>query len=129
MAISGFSNYMENKVLDILGGTTFTGVTSYCSLHTADPDEDGSGTECTGGTGPYARQSITFAAASGGSKSSSATITFTGMPSCTVSHIGIWDASTSGNFLAGGAVTGGSKTVNAGDTFEITSGSLTVTLD
>ena len=50
------------------------------------------------------------------------------MPACTVQYVGVWDAESSGNFLWGGQLTA-SKTLNAGDTFQINSGSLDVTLD
>lgn len=123
------SNYLEEKLLNhTFGGTTFTQPSAvYCSLHTADPGETGA-SEATGGS--YARQAITFAAASnpGGTKASSADLVFTSMPAATITHVGVWDASTSGNFLVGGALAA-SKTLNAGDTFRITSGNLTVSLD
>ena len=46
----------------------------------------------------------------------------------TYSHISLWDASTAGNCVAKGDLTA-PKAVNSGDTFEIPSGSLTVSLD
>lgn len=58
---------------------------------------------------------ITFASASGGDWG-------------TVTHIGIWDASASGNLVAWGELSV-DKTITDGDTFIISSGSLTVTLD
>jgi hypothetical protein len=121
-----FSNYLENKILDkAFRNTDFTVTTVYGSLHTADPGETGA-SEATGGS--YARQSVTFGAASSGSISNSATITFASMPAGTFTHCGTWDASTAGNFLGGGSLTA-SKTTQAGDTIEFTSGQFTVTLD
>ena len=58
---------------------------------------------------------ITFASASGGDWG-------------TVTHIGIWDALSGGNLVAWGALSV-NKTITDGDTFIISSGSLTVTLD
>lgn len=78
--------------------------------------------------GSYARQSASFAAAAAGSKATSATLTWAAMPAATVTHIGLWDASTAGNFLGGGALSA-SKVVGSGDTFEITSGNLTLSLN
>ena len=49
------------------------------------------------------------------------------MPACTVTHIGIWDAASSGNLLYHGAVSS-SKTVASGDTISLAVGQLTVTL-
>lgn len=71
----------------------------YMSLHTADPGLTGLN-EVTGGS--YARQAITFGAAASKSITSSNTVDFTGMPAATVTHLGIWDAATAGNFYVGG---------------------------
>ena len=46
----------------------------------------------------------------------------------TITHIGIFDALTSGNLLAHGALTS-SKVISDGDTFQINSGNLTITID
>jgi hypothetical protein len=128
------SNYLEAKILDhVLRNTSYTPAsTVYLALHTTDPGETGTGAEVTGGSGPYARKSITFAAASGGSiamdtvSAHPSGIDFSGMPGCTVTHVALWDALSSGNCLWSGALTS-SRTVTAGDTLRITS--LTVTLD
>lgn len=125
------SNYLEDKVLDhCLKGTSFTQPTNiYVSLHSADPGETGAN-EITAGANSYARQLATssFAAASGGSKVSNADLTWLDMPAVTVTHFAIWDALTVGNCLFSGAL-GASKTTQAGDTFKILSGNLTVTCD
>lgn len=122
--MTDFSNYAENKVLDhALVNTAWTQPTSLqLSLHTADPGEDGSSSEVTGGS--YARQTITFGAASGGVSSMSNSPSFTNMPSCTVSHVAIWDNLS--NCLFKGALSA-SKTVNSGDTYN--QSTLTITLD
>ena len=120
------SNYLELKILDkVLRNVDFTVTTPYVSLHTADPGETGA-SEATGGS--YARQSAAFDAASAGATANSAIIDFTLMPAATITHVGIWDASTSGNFLWGGALAA-SKTTNSGDTFRIAAGDLDVSLD
>ena len=120
------SNYAELKLLDaVFNATAFSVTTPYISLHTADPGETGA-SEVTGGS--YARQSGSFGAAAAGAVSNDAQISFASMPSGTITHVGVWDASTSGNFLWGGALTA-SKTVNSGDTVQIASGDLDVTLD
>lgn len=125
------SNYLEDKVLDhCLKGTAFTAPTNvYVSLHSADPGETGAN-EITAGANSYARQLATssFAASSGGSKVSNADLTWLDMPAVTVTHFAIWDALTTGNCLFVGAL-GASKTTQAGDTFKILSGNLTVTCD
>ena len=123
------SNYLENALVNAtLRNTSYTSpATVYVALFTTDPTDAASGTEVTGGS--YARTSVTFAAPSGGASASNADCTF---PTCTstwgtVSHIGIFDASTAGNLLYHTPLDT-SKTIETGDIFKIASGSLTVTL-
>lgn len=120
------SNYLETVVLDhILRNQAFTPpATVYASLHTADPGETGA-SEASGGS--YARQAITWNAAASGSMTNNGAINFTVMPAATITGIGIWDAASNGNFLWGGTTT--SKTTNAGDTYQIPSAALTVSVD
>jgi hypothetical protein len=128
--VSAASDYLELKLLDhSLGTTAFTApATVYVGLYTSSPGDDDSGTEVSGGS--YARQSASFAAASAGSASTDATITFPAATANwgTITHISIHDASTAGNLLYHGAVTT-SKTIESGDTFQISSGNLTISLD
>ena len=109
------SNTYENIVLEILRGTAH-GVTTpiKLALHTGDPGEDGTANEVTGGS--YSRQTITFAAASGGSMAMSGTVSFTAMPAATVSHVSLWDSSGTPKCLYVGALSA-SKAVGAGDTY------------
>lgn len=127
--MSAASDYLENELLDhVLSNAAYTSPTTvYVGLFTSDPTDAGTGTEVSGGS--YARQSASFATASGGSASTNADITF---PTATanwgtITHVGIYDASTAGNLLFHGAVTT-SKTIESGDTFQISSGNLTITL-
>ena len=127
------TNYLELKLLDhSLGTTTYTKPTAvYLGLHTSDPGEAGSTSAeiSTSGTA-YARQAVTFAAAASGSAASNATVTFSAATASwgTITHISINDASTAGNMLYYGAVTT-SKAIDTGDTFQVTSGNLTIALD
>ena len=99
--------------------------TRYVSIWNGDPQGTGSEVINTV-TGSATRPSITFAAASGGSASSSATVTFTTNASggATVDHVAIHTAATSGNIMASATVT--SKTITAGDSLTIPSGNATV---
>lgn len=116
------SNYAENATLDYILAST-----KYLSLHTGDPGETNSPTnEVTGGS--YARQAITFNSASGGSKSSNSTATFTAMPAVTITYVGVYDASTSGNLLYSAALSP-SRTTVAGDSVTFASGNVTATED
>ena len=121
------SNYLELKVLDHFLGTSSTTAPSnvYLALHTADPGEAGSGAEVSGNG--YSRQAVTFAAASSGSAASNSVEEFTasGGSFGTVSHFGIWDASSSGNLLYYGALTA-SKVIADGDTLRFASGAITI---
>ena len=125
------SDYLENKLLDhSLGTTPFTSPgTVYVGLHTGSPlDDDSGANEVTGGG--YLRKTAAFAAATAGSASTNATITFDAATAAwgTISHISLYDASTGGELLFHGAVTT-SKTIETGDTFQISSGNLTISLD
>ena len=124
-----FSNYLENALINaVLRNTTYTSpATVYVSLYTSDPTDADSGTEVSGGS--YARTAVTMGAPSNGVSTNSADVTF---PTCTtswgtVTHIGIHDASTSGNLLFHTPLDT-SKTIDSGDIFKITTGNLSVTL-
>jgi hypothetical protein len=127
--MSEMSNYLENALVNAtLRNTTYTSpATVYAALFTTDPTDAGTGTEVTGGS--YARTSITFGSPSNGVTTNSADVTF---PTCTaawgtVTHMGIYDAATSGNLLYHTPLDA-SKTVDSGDIFKISSGNLSVTL-
>lgn len=125
--MAALSDYLEDALLNhVLRNVAYTSPTTvYVALFSTDPTDAGSGTEVSGGS--YARQAATFGAPSGGASSNSAQIDFTDMPAETVTHVGIFDASTSGNLLFHGSLTA-SKTTNAGDTLTISASDLTVTL-
>jgi hypothetical protein len=134
--MSAASDFLELKVLDhVLRYSTapYTGPsTLYLGLFTASTGletNSPSAEVSTGGGTNYARQTVTFAAASTGSSSTNATVTFpaAGANWGTITHVAIMDASTSGNVLFYGAVTT-SKTIETGDTFQVSSGNLTVSL-
>lgn len=122
------SNYLEDKVLDhILGTTAYTMPTTvYVALYTAAPNDAGGGTEVSGGS--YARQTAVFDAASSGATQNTANIDFVSMPACTVVAIGIFDALTSGNLLVWGTLST-NKSLDAGDTLRIATGDLDISLD
>jgi hypothetical protein len=140
--MSAASNYLENKVLDhVLRYSTapYTGVsTLYLALfnntstNAASNLESGTLTDETSTSGTaYARKAITFGAASGGTSTSSATVTFDTATANwgTITHVAVMDGGTAGagNVLFYGAVTT-SKTIETGDTFQVSSGNLTVSL-
>lgn len=124
-----FSNYLENALINAtLRNTAYTSPTTvYVGLFTADPTDANTGTEVSGGG--YSRKSAAFSAPSNGVTSNSADITFDQATANwgTITHIGIYDASTAGNLLYHSALTS-SKTIETGDIFKIATGSLVVTL-
>lgn len=129
--MSAASDYLENKVLDhVLTSTGYTAPTTrYLGLFTASTGLESNSPSAEVSGGSYARQTVTFAAASSGQSATNATVTF---PTAsgnwgTISHVAVMDASTGGNVLFWGAVTT-SKTIETGDTFQVTSGNLTVSL-
>ena len=127
------SDFLENKVLDhVLRYSTapYTAPsTLYVGLFTASTGlETNSPSAEVSGNG-YARKTVTFAAAASGSSASNATVTFDAATGTwgTISHVAIMDSLTTGNVLFWGAVTT-SKTIESGDTFQISSGNLTISL-
>jgi hypothetical protein len=126
-----FSNYLETELLDhVFANNAYTSPTTvYVSLHTANPDEDASGTEVSTVGTAYARQAGSFTV-SGNTATTDAAIEYATATADfgTVSHVAIWDASTAGNMLAYAALTT-SKAISTGDVFRIPAGDLDITLD
>jgi len=122
------SDYLEDKILDlVLRNTTFPAITAvYASLHTGDPGE-------TGTANPLAscpRVAVTFNAAASATSVQAAAISFATSATGTITHIGLWDGSSTAtaNHLWSGALTASKVVANVGDTVNAASGSITVTL-
>lgn len=90
------SNAAKNLMLDALDESQAAGA-KYLSLHSAYSSSGAN--ELTGGSPAYARKAATWAAASAGSKATSASAVFDVPAGSTVRWIGMWDAVTVGNFL------------------------------
>lgn len=117
----------ENKMLDALVGTASYSANTpiKLALVTANGSDATAGTEVSGGS--YARQTIAFGAAASGSISNSGTVSFTGMPTCTVVGIELWDSAGTPVRLAYGSLTT-SKSLTSGDTLEFSAASITLSL-
>lgn len=116
------SNYAEDKMLDPIRNTSFTVANTYLKLHLGDPGEDGTANPAAETT----RQEVTWSAPSGGTMTSAATVEWTSVSNTEdYTHWSMWDASTAGNCLWTGALSA-TASVTAGDTFQITSLSLTL---
>jgi hypothetical protein len=130
--MAALSNYSEKLILDWLMTTgSATRPTSwYVALFTAAPSDSGGGTEVS--TGAYARQAVTFKAATspGGTTSNSNIVSFTasGAGFGTVTHIGIFDALSGGNLLWHGQILV-SKTVLDGEALRFGEDTIILTLD
>lgn len=112
---------LANKWLDMLGATAFTAPTNtYVKLHTGDPGSAGTSAASSVTT----RVVLAWSAAATGSKAITATLpswaTWAGTNGEVVSHISVWDNLTAGNYLFSAALTL-AKTVNTGDTLNLTS--------
>ena len=119
------SNYAELKILEhTTGKTSWTmPATVYVKLHLGDPGEAATSNAAVEDT----RKSAAWATAASGAIATSATLEWTSVSTTeTYSHWSMWDNLTAGNALWSGALAT-SAAVTAGDTFQITS--LTLSLD
>jgi hypothetical protein len=125
------SNTFETRVLTwLLTGDAVTRPSSfYVALFTSNPDEDASGTEVSTSGTAYARQSVSFTV-SGNTASNSAAIEFPTATASygTVTHIGVFDASTAGNLIAYAALST-SKAIDTGDVLRLPANDLDITMD
>lgn len=107
-----------DAILDAeFGGSAYSGNAAvYLQLHTGDPGSDGT----SNASAETTREELTFAGASGGSNAASE-VTWSSWTagSETISHVSIWDADTSGNFICSGALSA-SKAMTNGDSLGIT---------
>jgi hypothetical protein len=147
--MSAASNFLEDELLDHalrVGAYNASAFTSSSTLYlalfrsTVDAATTAANLEAgttstdevpTSGSTAYARKAVTFAAASSGTSATSAPVTFDAATASwgTITHIAVMDGGTrgSGNVLFYGAVTT-SKTIDTGDTFQVSTGNLTVSL-
>lgn len=125
------SNTFETTVLTwLLTNSAATRPTAwYVALFTSNPAEDASGTEVSTSGTAYARQSVTFSV-SGNTATNTAAIEFPTATASygTVTHVGVFDASSAGNLIAYAALTT-SKAIDTGDVMRIPASDLDVTMD
>lgn len=145
--MTALTNFAENKVIDALlrAQAIGTPATWYVALFTAAPSDTGGGTEVTGGSyarvavtagltqwaGTQSAGSTTASSGTGGTSSNNAAVTFPAPTASwgTVTHFGIFDASTAGNLWVWGALNT-SKTINNGDAApSFAAGALTFQID
>lgn len=134
----GKSNYLEDKLLNWLTGTSMGSSPSglYVRLFTADPTDAGTLTsEVTATVRPAGGVAATFGSISSGTgantKANTAAVDFgtaAGAPGSAVSHFGIFDAATAGNMLYSAALTT-PRTIALGATVSFPIGSLVISED
>jgi hypothetical protein len=126
-----FSNFLETEILDhVFAGAAYTApTTKYLALFTAAPGETGGGTEVSTSGTAYARQSVAFTT-TGNTTSNTAAVEYSTATASfgTVTHVGVFDAATSGNLMAY-ATLSSSKAIDTGDVFRVPTGDLDITLD
>lgn len=98
----------------------------FLSIHTADPGDSGAN-EFTGYDGD--RKALTFGAPVAKKSETTDSQEFVNFASeQTITHIGIWDAATAGNFIWGGALAS-SKLVPVGETLRFQAGEVDADID
>ena len=123
--MSEATDYAENEIADYLGANGAPGAIAnvYVKLHLGAPGE----TATANAAAETTRVEATFNAASGGAVALTATVSWTSVSTTeTVTHVSLWDNLTAGNALAVGAL-GSSVALTAGDDFDITALTITVT--
>lgn len=124
--MSDATDFAEDEIADwIVGNGAPAAVTNtYVKLHLGAPGESAASNAAV----ETLRVITSFGAASAGVATSDADIDWTSVSTTeTYSHFSLWDALTSGNPLAVGALTA-PVAVTSGDNFSIPSGSLTITV-
>jgi len=116
----GLAAATANAILNVLRGTSYTGISPFVKLHTGDPGSAGTANASANTT----RNALTMAAPSGGSSALSSLASWTMTASETITHFSLWDASTAGNFVESWALTSGVPVVN-GSTFSFSTLTLT----
>ena len=124
-----FSNFLANEILDdIFSGNAYSPPgTFYLGLYTAAPTAAGGGTEVSGNS--YSRKPTGAFTTTAQQSTNAAAIEFATATGSwgTITHIGIFDAATSGNLLAFAAVTS-SKTIGSGDVLRVPASDLDINL-
>jgi hypothetical protein len=100
-------------------------VAVYVSLHTGSPGTNGAN-EVSGGSPAYARKAMTWNAASGGGLDNSNAPVFDVPAGTTVSHFGLWSASSGGTFYGGDALSASESFTGQG-TYTLNDGDVTLT--
>ena len=127
------SDYLENAFLNhvLRGNVGATAMAqpsgAYLALHIADPTEDATGAELTGGS--YERQLVEFDEPIDGVAINSSEVIFSGLPTGTVKFLAFWDALENGNMTFYSDEIIPNITLNANDEITIAAGIISISLD
>jgi len=127
------SDYLEDDALSYYFTTDSVGTRPtawYMSLHDGDPGDTGADELTTGEDSGYARVSgVTFSKLANNSVTNDANITYNATDGTNIiTHIGIWDAASSGNLLVAGALDG-PRTITSTAPLTIAAGDLIIAID
>lgn len=135
-----FSQYFATEILTWIKGSSFPTALSnvYVSIHTGDPGTAGTSNDVTltvtGSSNRTAISASAFTGVTGASpngfeikNTNTVQITTNAQNGTqqTLSHFGLWDAQTSGNFIASGALTA-NVDVQSGDTVQFNANALAI---
>lgn len=143
--MSQATDYMEEKFLNALAslgsfdfatGTITSGSGGFIGLFTSAPSDSSSGTEVSTSGTAYARVQIgssgqgSFSAASGGEITNDAEFRWADAQADwgTITHVGLFDASTSGNLLVYGQLQS-AVAIETGDIFKVPTGGFTIQMN
>lgn len=133
-----FSQYFANEILTWIKGASFPTALSnvYVSIHTGDPGTAGTSSDVTltvtGSSNRTAISASAFTGVTGASPSGfeikntntvQVTTNAQNGTQQTLSHFGLWDSQTAGNFIASGALTS-NVDVQSGDTVQFNASAL-----
>lgn len=105
---AGLSATKAASILNTLRATNFTAQTPFVKLHTGDPGAAGTANASAVTT----RNALTLAAPSAGSSALTSLASYAMTATETITHVSIWDASTSGNFIESWPLSSGVSVVN-----------------
>ena len=130
--MSAFSNHVEDNIVDLfLRSGTYTGSAPYVALFTSSPTDDTTTAIANEATYTnYVRKAATFTASANGVTQNTAQIDFASNGdgvSTTITHVGVFDASTAGNLLFHAPLTT-SKTLQPGDVLSFAASALQITV-
>jgi len=130
--MSAFSDHVEDNIIDLfLRSGTYTGSAPYVALFTADPTDVTATAVANEATYMnYVRQTAVFTASSNGVTQNTSQVDFPSNGdgvSTTITHVGVFDASTAGNLLFHAALTT-SKTLQPGDVLSFAASALQITV-